>query len=262
MVRTYAYSISLLLLLLSFAEVRGQDTIEFPLKIRIGMDIAGPVKYFSDKNILNIEGFASIDRSAKRSIIFGAGYLDYQYSQYNYSYLNNGIFMRAGMEFNILKPEKSQGKYWTGVGLSYGISRFSSETPFYKQDNYWGSVSSSIPKTKNWGHYLEVSPGVKAEMFKNFSMGWSISVRALLYTSTGKDLKPVYFPGYGSGTKAITSSFKYFLVWNIPYKKIKVIKAPPPPKEEDEETAPEQDKTQDNSAKGYGNTQQGGVIRQ
>ncbi len=52
----------------------------------------------------------------------------------------------------------------------------------------------------NWGHFLEASPGVRAEVLNHFSIGWSVSLRMLLYTSTGKNLRPVYFPGYGDGS--------------------------------------------------------------
>lgn len=165
----------------------------------------------------------------------------------------------------MLNPEKSLGKYWTGVGLSYGVSRFTSETPFYKQDNYWGSVSSSIPSSKDWGHFIEVSPGVKAEVFKNFSIGWAISMRVLLHTTTGKDLRPVYFPGYGNGTKAVTSGFRYYLIWNIPYKNKNVIIVKPPPEEEEEEEEGDvqdtQNNTQDNSGFGNSNQQNGDIRR-
>jgi hypothetical protein len=250
MVRTFAYSISLLLLILSCpSNINGQDTIDFPLKVRIGAEVIGPVKYFSNTDILNLEGFVSVDLNEKRAAVFSAGYLNYEFSQYNYTYLNNGVFVRAGLEFNLLAPEKSQGKYWAGVGISYGLSRFNSETPILKQDNYWGSVSTSIPPSKDWGHFIEFDPGFKAEVFKNFTMGWTVSVRALIHTTTGKDLKPVYFPGYGNGTKSITSGFKYFLVWNIPFRNIKVIiKKPPPEEEEDEgEIQDTQNNNQDNS---------------
>jgi len=264
MVRTFAYFISLLLL--SFPSIiKGQDTISFPLKIRVGAEIIGPALYITDKEVFNIEGFASVDLNEKRSAVFAAGYLEYNYSQYNYNYQNTGYFMRAGMEFNIMSPAKSQGKYWTGIGLSYGLSRFTSETPLFKQDNYWGSVTSSIPASKDWGHFIEVSPGVKAEIFKNFSMGWAISIRALIHTTTGKDLRPVYFPGYGNGTKAVTSGFRYYLIWNIPYKKKSVIIQPPPEEEEEEEeegeTEDAQDSFQNNSGSQNSRQQQNGDIR-
>ena len=182
------------------------------------------------------------------SATFGAGYLNFRYSQYNYNYLNTGIFIRAGVDFNLLKPDKSMGKYWGGIGLRYGISLFNSEVASFQRDNYWGTTISSIAPQTNWGHFIEVSPGVRAEIFRSFSIGWTISLRMLLYAGTGKDLRPIYLPGYGNGTKTISTGLNYFIVWNIPYKKINVIIK----KEEPEET-------EDTGVKG--NTQQAPGIR-
>jgi hypothetical protein len=239
----------MLLQAVSLSLVKGQDTITVPLKIRVGVEASGPAMYFADKNILNTEAYISIDLNEKYSPTISAGFLDYKYSQYNYDYTNKGAFIRIGTDVNLLKPDKSQGKYWAGLGLKYGLSLFNSEVPSFKHENYWGSVSSSVPRMTAWGHFLEISPGVRAEIFKNVSIGWTVSMRMLLYTGTGKDLRPIYFPGYGNGGKNVTAGLSYFLVWNIPYKKIKVIIKPEPVEEPDETTTP-------------GTTQQGTGIRQ
>jgi hypothetical protein len=135
MSRTSAYSISLLLLLFcSQIRIHAQDTISLPLKIRIGLEISGPIIYYTDKNILNAEGFVSVDLDEKKSFMLAAGYLDYKYTQYNYTYLNSGVFIRTGIDFNLLKPDKAQGKYWAGIGLRYGLSRFKTEVPTLKKE--------------------------------------------------------------------------------------------------------------------------------
>jgi hypothetical protein len=131
--------------------------------------------------------------------------------------------VRAGVDFNLLSPDKAMGKYWVGIGLRYGLSRFTSEYPTFYKENYWGVTSSSVAKKTDWGHFLEVAPGVRAEILGNISIGWTISLRLLLYTSTGKDFRPIYFPGFGNGGKTVAAGLNYFIVWNIPYKKINVI---------------------------------------
>jgi hypothetical protein len=256
MKRISGYFISILILLTgSNLRLSAQDTIDIPLKIRAGVELSGPVMYFMDKSILNTEGYFSIDLNEKRSFFFSAGYLDYKYSQLNYDYVNKGIFVRTGLDFNLLKPEKALGKYWTGIGLHYGISRFTSEVPFVRQENYWGTTTSSVSAKTSWGHFIEASPGVRAEIFKNFSMGWNVSIRMLLYSGAGKDLRPIYFPGFGNGAKRFSSGINYFISWNIPYKKIRVIIK----KEEPEETV-EGDGAENPSSTGI--RQQGSVIRQ
>lgn len=241
----------------SLIYVHAQDTIPIPLKIKVGLEVSGPAIYYSDKNIFNEEGYISVDLDEKRSVVLAAGYLNFKYSQYNYTYLNHGSFIRMGMDFNILKPDKSKGIYWAGIGLRYGLSRFISETPSFEKANYWGTFSSSIAQKTNWAHFAELTPGVRAEIFNHFSIGWSISVRMLLYSGTGKDLRPVYFPGFGNGTKTFSAGIGYYLVWNIPYKKINAI-LKKEVKEDDEDTNPNGTKDINGTS---GNGQQDNSIR-
>ena len=234
--RISAFFISLLVILIS-GPAAGQDTVRFPLKIRIGADIAGPGLYFADKNNLDIEGFLSYDRNEKMSYVVEGGSLNYKYSQYNYDYMTKGIFTRVGVDFNLLKPKVSEGKYWAGIGLRYGLSIFNTQTPLFRYENYWDTVVSSIPKRTSAGHFLEVSPGVRTELFRNFSMGWIIRLRLLISGGGGKDLRPIYFPGYGPGGNNVSAGINYYLVWSIPYRIKTVITKPPPPPEPEE--APE-----------------------
>ena len=237
--RIYAYSISLLILLYS-SLLMAQDTVIFPLKIRAGIEVSGPVIYFTDKNNLSAEGFISLDRNEKMTYVIEGGYLSYKYSQYNYDYLSKGVFGRAGIDFNLIKPEISKGKYWAGIGLRYGLSIFTSETPTFQQENYWGKVNSSISQRTSVGHFLEVAPGVKTELFRNFSLGWTIRLRMLISGGGGKDLRPIYFPGFGPGGNSVNAGISYYLVWNIPFRTKKVIIKKEVPVETEEEVEGQQ----------------------
>ncbi len=241
--RTYGFFISILILF-SPGILLAQDTIQFPLKIRAGFDISGPAVYFADKNKLGLEGYLSADRNEKMSYVLEAGHLKYQYSQYNYNYLTKGIFFRGGVDFNLLKPETSMGKYWAGIGLRYGLSIYNSETPAFQTENYWGTLKSSIPERTNVGHFIEVAPGVRTELFRNVSIGWSIRLRLLISGGGGKDLRPIYFPGFGNSSKGTNAGINYYLLWSIPYKSKRVIIKPEVKEEEPEEEMPEREPLQ------------------
>jgi len=230
-----AYFISLLIFLHA-GNLIAQDTVLFPLKLRAGIDIAGPGIYLSDKNNLSMEGYFSFDKSEKMAYVLEAGYLNYKYSQYNYDYTSKGVFARLGVDFNLLKPGTSPGKYWAGIGLRYGMSLFNSETLSFQHENYWGTVTSSIPSKKAMGHFIEVAPGVKTEIFRNFSMGWTIRLKLLISGGGGRDLRPIYFPGYGNGGKRTAAGISYFITWNIPYKTKTVITKPAVVEEETVDT--------------------------
>lgn len=205
------------------AQVQPVDSfVIIPLKIRTSIEISGPVLYLTNKDNLSIEGSISGDINEKTALFLGAGSAKFKYSQYNYSYQSNGMFFKAGVDFNLLKPQTNMGKYWAGVGIHYCLSSFTSETPFFEHENYWGTSTSSLPPDKIMAHFLEISPGFRAELIRNFSIGWSVSLRRLIYNGTGKDLHPIYIPGYGNGGNPTGVGINYFISWNIPYKKIKV----------------------------------------
>jgi hypothetical protein len=231
--RIFVYFTSLFLFL-SGIILQAQDTVMFPLKIRAGFDISGPGIYLTDKNNLNLEGHISFDRNEKMSYVVEGGYSDYKYSQYNYDYFSKGVFTRAGVDFNLLRPEVSKGKYWAGIGLRYGLSIFTSETTSFQHENYWGTVTSSIPSKTSMGHFIEVAPGVRTELFRNFTMGWTIRLRLLISGGGGRDLRPIYFPGYGNGGKKTAAGVSYFLMWNIPFRTKTVITKPEEVEEEAE----------------------------
>jgi Domain of unknown function (DUF6048) len=231
--RTYAYFTSLLILFYS-GILDAQDTVMFPLKVRVGIDVLGPGFYFSDKSNFSLEGHISLDRNEKMAYVIEGGYLNYKYSQYNYDYQAKGIFLRAGVDFNLLKPEVSSGRYWAGLGLRYAMSTYNSETTSFQYENYWGRVTSSVPKRTSMGHFLEVSPGVRTELFRNFSLGWLIRLKFLISAGGGKDLPPIYFPGYGTGSKTVNAGITYYLIWSIPFKTKRVITKPPAPEEPEE----------------------------
>ncbi len=65
-------------------------------------------------------------------------------------------------------------------------------------------------------------------------MGWTIRLNLLISGGGGKDLRPIYFPGYGNGGNRTAAGFSYFITWNIPYRIKTVITKPEAPEETDE----------------------------
>jgi len=246
--KIYEYFISILLIIFStFSSSHAQDTVLIPLKIKVGVDLLGPVNYYLNKDILSAEGYIAADLNEKLTITLNAGYLDYKNSEYNFEYNTKGSYLRAGVDLNLIKPKKSQGKYWVGAGLRYGLSVYNSEVPFFSKENYWGKTYSSVGTKSGMAHFFELSPGVRAEVLKNFTIGWSVSLRKLI-SSGANDVKPIYIPGYGNTGKTLSTGMNYFIVWNIPFKKISVIiKKETKETEEEGESDNPQNNTEDSS---------------
>ena len=103
------------------------------------------------------------------------------------------------------------GKYWVGTGFRYGISHFTSEVPVFAKETYYGTVISSIEPRTDWVHFLEFSPGVRAEVFKNFSIGWTISVRMLLLFNHKQGSQTDLCPRFWKQRKILSAGMSYFI---------------------------------------------------
>jgi hypothetical protein len=241
MERISGYIINTIIALSCFgSRAFSQDTVMFPMKVRIGLEAAGSAKYFYEKDRANLEGYVSADLNEKYSFVFIAGRSDYKYARYRdssflmYDYRTKGFYFRTGIDINLLKPEKSEGKYSVNVGFRYGLSHFTYEIPAISHENYWGKSQSLVPSTDEWAHFVEFTPGVRAEITKNLSLGWTFSIRKIIDPGTGQHLKPVYLPGYGNGSKSFSPGMSYFVIWSIPFRTKRIIIQPKEEEEEDD----------------------------
>jgi hypothetical protein len=225
----------ILVFLLGCSVSAGQDTVIVPLKIRVAAEISGPVLQFFDKDIRTYEGNLLVDLTERRTAMIGGGYANYSYSQYNYDYKASGMFLKAGMDFNLMGPAKSRGRFFTGIGLHYGLSRYNSEVPSFRTENYWGVTESSVGSRKGMAHFFEATPSVRTEIFRNVSMGWNINIRFLLNSGTDDNLRMLYLPGFGDAGKKVSTGLSYFITYNIPYRRKTVIILPPPPEEPEDD---------------------------
>lgn len=264
--RTFAYIISCILLSSFSADILAQDTVQFPMKVRIGFELLGASKYFYEKERTNLEAFVSADLNDRVSAVFTAGKSDHSYSRYRdtsflmYDFKTQGSYFKAGFDINLLKANKSQGKYFVGMGIRYGLSHFKYELPVITTENYWGRAQTSVPMTSEWSHFIEFTPGVRAEFIKNVSMGWTVSLRKMIDPGTGRHLKPVFLPGYGNGARSFSPGINYYIIWSIPFKTKRVIIQPEVEEEEEDMNNPNQNQNSDMNRNG-GFRQQNGASR-
>lgn len=231
--RTCICFISLFLLIGTRAV--SQDTVTVPLHIRAGFDISGPILHLLNNDIRSYGVLASLDLNQALSLDAGLRYTSFSSVEYNYDYSSQGTSLVIGAGYNFMKPKTARGKYYAGIGLRYGLSFYSQEASGIKYTNAWGEGESSMPLASYTGHFLEITPGVRTELFKGVTMGWNVYMRLLISAGAGEDLKPMWMPGYGDATKGMRTGAEYYISFSIPYKKIKVIIKPKREEEEDEE---------------------------
>ena len=232
--RTCIFFISLFLLAETVAV--SQDTVTVPLHVRAGFDISGPVMKLVTKDLISYGVAASADINSSIAATAGFRYSSYRSSDVLYDFMSRGFSFTAGADYNFIKANVSQGRYSAGIGLRYGLSFYREEAPMLRYTNEWGAGETSVPAESHTGHFMEITPGVRAELFRGVTIGWNLYMRLLLSAGAGKDLKPVWMPGYGPGTSGMTTGAEYYVSISIPYRKIKVYIKPKVRETEEEET--------------------------
>jgi len=215
--RTCVLFISLTLLL-THSSADNADTSKVSKGLIIGVELSGPVIFNFDENKLNLEGYMAYRLNDKYYAVIEPGYSSYKYSQYNYEYRSEGFFLRIGTDINLIKPKNGTGKHFAGFGFRYGISLSTHETPWLVYENYWGRIESFLEPEFFHSHFLEAGGGVKAEIFNNIFIGWSVKVRFMLYSSAPQHNQPAYIPGVGAAGTTLRPAFSYWLAWQLPFK--------------------------------------------
>jgi len=218
MKKTLKYSFSLLALFALLMPLNAQD----------GMRVRGPrisydlgslsLLYFDpDRMVYTI----SVDYEMKQDMygVIDLGYQHVKINRDNYDYSSSGMYTRIGADINLLNYDKQVDVYeMMYVGGRYGLSLFNHQAEHITiPDPYWGDfVDGQIEKQHLHAHWISVVGGMRAEVFRNFFMGWSVFLNIRFYTSGGKDFDAYNIPGFGKGANRATATFNYTISYRIP----------------------------------------------
>ena len=214
----YTYKI-LIFSILTFCSlvVSGQDDTLRTIGPRFGIDLSRFVMMPLIPEIRTFEFSADFEIKPNIYPVFEAGFSTVSFSDTNYSYDGSGIFFRAGVDYNMLELE-SHNDYSMGfIGVRYGLSlnQFSAENIII-EDPYWGDLNTSISEQSGHNHWIEVAAGIRAEIFNNFFMGWSVRGRVMLYKPKFDQMIPYYVPGFGNPAKRAAWDINYSIYYKIP----------------------------------------------
>lgn len=190
--------------------------------LRLGVDLTRfAVKYFQPyRTDFTVVADAQIKRN-----LYLASELSYNrtsHSDTNYTYKGGGASITLGVDYNLLKKREPGEKNLIFAGARYGLAVFNYDIPTYTvHDPYNGNYTSSYPKTNATAHWIELSLGIRAEIFKNFYMGWSLRDRILINSKLAtQDFPPLVIPGYGKGNKRNAFDVQYTVSYFIPMYKV------------------------------------------
>lgn len=227
----YIYSLLLLCSFCSFAQEQpATDTIAPPVKtdrygIRVGVDLHRLSRSFYDDGFRGIELVADYRLNKKLYAAAEIGNVDYTVNDSQLSFTTEGNYLKVGFDFNAYENWLDM-ENMIYAGIRYGFASFSQNLNSYKiydSSGYFDEVTI-YPDTKYSGltaHWVEVVGGVKAELFDNIFLGFSVRLNSLLSDKAPEGFENLYLPGFNRtyGAK-FGAGFNYTLSYFIPlYKK-------------------------------------------
>jgi hypothetical protein len=136
-----------------------------------------------------------------------------------FNYFSNGQYARIGFDYNFYKKKKPDENNMVFLGLRLGMASLNhSANNIIIKDSKWGNYSApAVPETNVMAQWVEIAAGIRVEILKNLSMGWSGRLRFLLHLKGNE--KPFIIPGFGSGYTNTTLGFNYSIYYTFPLRK-------------------------------------------
>ena len=243
--RTLSYSISLLLCLFLASPIAAQNTpasknkkerskkeIEYPLfnGVNIGVDLWGPGSKLFGGDYLNTEVSANVDLKHRffPTVEVGYGHTD-SWNDSGLHYKSAAPYFRIGMDYNALYKKAHGhmiliGARYATSSFNYSVSSMEIEDPIYggsynpniTDDIYGGNIPYSYSNMKGAMHWLEINLGIRANIWKSISMGWSVRLKYRLAASTGAHGDPWFIPGFGTYNSS-TIGINYSIIYKLPF---------------------------------------------
>ncbi|MFE3866655.1 DUF6048 family protein [Flavobacterium sp. LS2P90] len=196
--------------------------------VRVGVDLYKLTRALYDKNYKGIE-FVGDYRLTKK--YFLAAELGNENKTTDDTRLNSttkGSYLKAGFDYNAYQNWLNMENI-ISVGLRYGFSTFSQQLNSYKIYNanpYFGEVPP-IPSGQKFNgltaSWIEVVAGVKAKVFDNVFVGFSLQLKRLVSNKEPDNFENLYIPGFNrtyNGDFGV--GFNYTVTYFVPIYKKKV----------------------------------------
>ncbi len=134
-----------------------------------------------------------------------------------FDYVSQGAFLKAGVDYNFLKPSFPHESNMVYIGLRYGIARMQRKIPEYQISNpYWGDVKGRFSSKTLLPQWAEAIVGLKVEVLSNLFLDWGLHIRLLTTKNVDKEVRPYLIPGFGKATSNAVFDVNYTISYRIP----------------------------------------------
>jgi hypothetical protein len=208
-----------------------QDSIQkFPERygLRVGVDLHRLSKSFYDDNYRGLEIVGDYRLTKKFYIAGELGNEEKTVDDDRLNFTTNGSYFKVGFDYNAFENWLDM-ENMIFAGMRVGFSSFEHQVNSYKiyenNGNYYGQtiVTPGEKFSGQTASWVEIVGGVKAELFNNLYMGFSVRLNYLISNKEPEGFANLYIPGFNRTYDGkFGSGFNYTLSYFIPiYKKKK-----------------------------------------
>lgn len=218
--------------IVGYTQTKDTVKLDYPERygLRVGIDLHRLTKSFYDTNYRGLELVGDYRLTKKFYLAGELGNEEKTVDDDRLNFTTSGSYFKIGFDYNSFENWLDM-ENMIFVGMRYGVSSFSQTLNTYKiydPTNYYGeTLRTSGEKfsglSANW---LEVIGGIKAELFSNLYLGFSLRLNYLVSDKKPDAFDNLYLPGFnrtydGKFGAGMNYSISYF----VPiYKKNKTVK--------------------------------------
>lgn len=213
-----------------------QDSIQkYPQRygLRVGIDLHRLSKSFYDKDYRGLEIVGDYRFTKKFYLAGEFGNEEKTVDDDRFNFTTSGSYFKVGFDYNAFENWLDMENL-IYAGMRFGLSSFSQQLNSYSiyqtyqtgantYTNYYGenTISSGEKFSGLSASWIEVVGGVKAEIFSNVFMGFSVRLNYLVSNKKPDNFDNLYIPGFNRTYDGkFGAGFNYTLSYFIPiYKK-------------------------------------------
>ncbi len=212
-------------------DIKKNDSI--PVKtnrygVRVGIDLYKLTRALYDKDYKGIEFVGDYRLTKKYFLAAELGNENKTRDDDRLNFTTKGSYLKAGFDYNAYENWLDMENI-ISIGMRYGFSTFSQQLNSYRIYNanpYFGEVPV-IPSGQKYdgltASWIEVVAGVKAKVFNNVFLGFSLRLNRLVTNKEPENFSNLYIPGFNrtyNGSFGV--GFNYTITYFVPIYKKKV----------------------------------------
>jgi len=196
-----------------------------PTMFRIGTELIAPITSVVGTRRAGWE--LQIETDVYRYLLVADfGNETWTFGDSTYNYRSSGYYYRFGVDANLIPRDRFGGSF--NFGLRYARSFFDEELFGAVRYPQWGTSLADGKNENMDAQWFEITLGIKANVWKNLVLGYTLRLKAGLSLSEFQGLEPYRIPGYGISGADNFWGMSYYVSWQFNFRKKYMI--PPKPK--------------------------------